>query len=35
MSLDVTNNILTMSIQIPYLVVIIIIIIIIVLLRRK
>jgi hypothetical protein len=35
MSLDVTNNILTMSIQIPYLVVIVIIIIIIALLRRK
>jgi hypothetical protein len=35
MTLEVTNNILTMSIQIPYLVVIIIIIIIIVLLRRK
>ncbi len=35
MTLDVTNNILTMSIQIPYLIVIIIIIIIIVLLRRK
>ncbi len=35
MSLEVTNNILTMSIQIPYLIVIVIIIIIIVLLRRK
>ncbi len=35
MTLDVTNNVLTMSIQIPYLIVIIIIIIIIVLLRRK
>ncbi len=35
MTLDVSNNILTMSIQIPYLIVIIIIIIIIVLLRRK
>jgi len=35
MSLDVTNNVLTMSIQIPYLIVIVIIIIIISLLRRK
>ena len=35
MTLDVSNNILTMSIQIPYLIVIVIIIIIIVLLRRK
>jgi hypothetical protein len=35
MSLDVTNNIMTMSIQIPYLIVIVIIIIIISLLRRR
>jgi hypothetical protein len=35
MSLDVTNNVLNFSIQIPYLVVIVIIIIIISLLRRK
>jgi len=35
MSLEVTNNILTMSIQIPYLLVIIIIIVIVALLRRK
>ncbi len=35
MSLEVVNNTLAMSIQIPYLVVIVIIIIILVLLRRK
>ncbi len=35
MSLEVTNNILTMTIQIPYLIVIIIVIIILALLRRK
>ncbi len=35
MTLEVTNNILTMSIQIPYLIVIIIIIVILALLRRK
>lgn len=35
MSLDVTNNILTMSIQIPYLIVIVIIVVVIALLKRK